>query len=211
MARTSLVLGSIFLLVYFLASAILSFISLFSLAYIILAEKSFFDFNSFVNSNLFNIINQITFIPAIIGGVFLLLGFNVQIGRIGIILTLLGDITGILSYVKSSFISLIFYIFSSFFLTSMGLILLGLAFYFKELKGGSLLLVVGSAISIPFQLFDLLSIYTNFNITAFYYSNSLFLTFLLVGIYIIFIRIIPSLLYALGFGLISFKEKRSPL
>jgi len=211
MARTSLVLGPIFMVIFFLVSAILSFICLFSLAHVLLGEKSFSDFGSFVNSNLFNIINQISFIPAIIGGVFLLLGFNVVIGRIGIVLTLLGDITGILSYVKSSSNFLIFYTYSSLFLTSIGLILLGLAFYSKEFKGGGLLLVIGSAVSIPFGVFGLLSLYTNFNILYFLflnYGNSFFLIFLVLAIYTFFEDIIPSLLNALGFGLILLREKQ---
>ena len=190
MARTSLVLGSIFMLIYFVISTILNFIFL------------------FYYSNLLNIIGQITFFPAIIGGILLFLGFKVGMGRIGILLTLLGDITGILSYTNSPFNVLMFYLFSSVFLTSIGLILLGMAFYLKGSKGSGTLLVAGSAISIPFGVVYLLSLYMNFNIPVFNYGNSSSSIFLAYTIYDFFVFILPSFSSAIGFGLILLREKR---
>lgn len=191
-------LGSIFMIIYFVVSVILSFIYVLSLPSLISGKSTF-------NFNLFNTVSQVTYLPAIIGGIFLFLGFKAGMGRIGIILTLIGDITGILSYVKSSFNFLVFYIYSSFFLISIGLILLGLAFYSKESKGGGLLLVVGSVTSIPFEIVDILSLYMN--IPFFSYGNSLSSIFYACAVYNFFIGILPSFASALGFGLVLLKEK----
>ena len=196
MARTSLMLGSIFMIIYFSISAILTFIFILSLPSLVYGKNTF-------NFNLFNTASQISYIPAIIGGILLFLGFKSIIGRFGIVLTLLGDIAGIISYFNLPSNVQTFYIFSSIFLISIGLILLGIAFY-PESKGGSLLLIVGSATSIPFEIADLLSFYVPF----FSYGNSPSSIIYVCTTYNFFIGMLPSFASALGFGIIL-KEKKS--
>jgi len=203
MARTSLILGLVFMLISFLVFTILSFIDLFGILSLILGGKSVFF--SFINSDLFNIMGQASFLLAIIGGILLFLGFSSGIGRAGIVLTLIGDITGILSYFNYPPNILKFYTLLSLFLTSIGLILLGIAFYSKGSKGGGSLLVIGSVISILFGIAYLLSSYINFSITC---SNCNNLFFLFIVIYILFEDLLPSLFSALGFSLILLKEAR---
>ena len=166
-----------------------------------------FDFGFYLHYPLINKIEEITSVFGFVGAILLLLSYKETWERIGISIALIGFLMTIPIYIDlffRSFSHLTFYSFLSSYLTSIGLILFAL-----QQKRGKFFLIFGSAIPLPSLMLSFIPLpslpYSYSYIHYVTISSSSFTVFY-VSLYYPPFNLIPSLLYAVGFGLMLYNE-----